>query len=79
MVAESAKLPHQVLTHVSFYRHLGKTSSGSFVWALVSGGLTNFIYPHRQFPLWYVVHLETESVHQFLNSSHIFVSFTRIL
>ena len=36
---------------------------------------------HRefQFPLWYAVHLGTESEHQVLNGSHIFVSITRVL
>ena len=38
-------------------------------------------YRHRefQFPLWYAVHLGTESEHQVLNGSHIFVSITRVL
>ena len=39
------------------------------------------LYKHQefQFPLWYAAHLGTESEHQVLNGSHIFVSFTRIL
>ena len=38
-------------------------------------------YRHQdfQFPLWYTVHLGTESEHQVLNGSHIFVSITRVL
>ena len=38
-------------------------------------------YRHQefQFPLWCAAHLGTESEHQVLNGSHIFVSFTRIL
>ena len=38
-------------------------------------------YRHQefQFPLWYAVHLGTESEHQVLNSSHIFVSIKRVL
>ena len=33
----------------------------------------------QAFPLWYAVHLETESEHQVLNGNHIFAYFTRIL
>ena len=38
-------------------------------------------YKHQeiQFPLWYAAHLGTESEHQVLNGSHIFVSFMRVL
>ena len=32
-----------------------------------------------QFPLWYTVHLGTESEHQVLNGSHIFVPFMQVL
>ena len=40
-----------------------------------------YAYRHQefQFPLWYAGHLGTESEHQVLNGSHIFVSFTRMV
>ena len=43
--------------------------------------MSSLLYRHQefQFPLWYAAHLGTESEHQVLNDSHIFVSFMQIL
>jgi len=44
-----------------------------------SRGILLAIIQEFQFPLWYAARLGTESEHQVLNGSHIFVSFTQVL